>query len=94
MIGGWVKKQNWKVSHFIKYNDQRPRHHGNEVGQAVCGYFIVINEKLEDEPTGIDTCTRCDRCERRLRQAFEPREQMGPVASIEQASAEWPADAD
>lgn len=66
MNGHWVKKPRWKVSHFLRDDDQRPRHFGNEVGQAACGVFITIDEHLGYEPTGIDTTDRCGKCERRL----------------------------
>jgi hypothetical protein len=66
MSGQWMKRPRWKVSHFIRDDAQRPRHLGNEVGMSACGKFVTIDEGLEYEPTGIDTCDRCNRCERRL----------------------------
>lgn len=65
--GQWMKRRRWKASHFVRADDQRPRHLGNEVGQAACGCYVTIDEDLETEPTGIDTCERCEKCRARTR---------------------------
>lgn len=65
MNGRWMKKHDWKVSHFVR-DDQRTKWLGDEVGRSACGCTISIDEHLGAEPTGIDTCDRCAGCELRL----------------------------
>lgn len=65
MLGEWMKKRDWKVSHFVRA-DKRTTWMGRETGWAACGSCVSIDEHLNYEPTGIDTADRCTRCERRL----------------------------
>lgn len=64
MTGRWVKKPRWGVSHYLPDAEDRPQYFGIDVGRVVCGYSVTINDRLEDEPTGVDTTDRCVRCER------------------------------
>ena len=64
LTGQWMKKRDWKVSHFVR-GDKRTKWMGHETGWAACGSCVSIDEYLEAEPTGIDTVDRCGRCERR-----------------------------
>jgi len=64
MTGRWVKKPRWRVSHYLPDSEDRPRYFGHDVGRTVCGYSVTINDRLDNEPTGMDTTDRCERCER------------------------------
>lgn len=63
--GKWVKKPRWGVSHYLR-DDERVMvgrlFEARVTGLAACGAVIAVDEYLEDEPTGMDTCDRCERC--------------------------------
>jgi hypothetical protein len=65
---GWVRKPRWKVSHYLRDQDQRPRHRDHDVGRTVCGSFILLDEHLVSG-SGNDLCQRCTD---RLAQAVTP----------------------
>ena len=74
MTGEWCKKSRWKVGHLLR-DDKRTVWMERETGWAACGCCIVVDEHLEDEPTGMDTTDRCGRCLKTLArqgEVYEP----------------------
>lgn len=65
MNGQWMKKRDWKISHYVQ-DGERTVWMNHEAGQTACGSRVTINKHLEPEPTGIDTARRCGRCKRVL----------------------------
>lgn len=57
----WLKAPRWSVSHLVVTAPESDRPRDGHWGTAACGRALN-NDKLEPEPTGIDTVNRCSRC--------------------------------
>jgi len=65
MTGEWMKKRDWKVSHFVR-NDKRTTWMGRETGWSACGSCVTINKHLIPHEPMTDVKPRCGRCEHKL----------------------------